>query len=179
MSDTAPDTGTPETDAPPAPEAAPETESDPAALAAELDKWKAQARKHEERAKANAEAAKELEKVRQAAMSDTEKAVEIARQQARQEAIAEFGGELVAEAVRAAVAGRGVDPEALLEGLDPARFLTEDGRPDRDAIASWVDRIAPKTTTSFADLGQGARSASSAVQDDPFLRGVLQRLNNR
>lgn len=159
MSDTAPDTGTPETtDAPPAEEAAPETEPDPAAIAAELDKWKAQARKHEERAKANASAAKELEQLRMQSMSDTEKAVEIARQQARAEVLAELGGELVGQAVRAAVAGRGVDPDALLEGLDPARFLNEDGKPDVDAITAWVDRIAPKPETAFPDLGQGARN---------------------
>ena len=83
MSDTTPDTGTE-----PTPEAEPQEPSDtpdPAALTADLEKWKAQARKHEERAKANANAAKELEQVRQASMSDQEKAVEIARQQARAE----------------------------------------------------------------------------------------------
>lgn len=160
MTDTAPDTGTP--DAPPEapPEAPPDEAPDPAALAEELNKWKAQARKHEERAKANAAAAKELDEVRKAAMSDTEKAVEIARQQARAEVVAEFGGKLVHHAIRAAVAGRGVDADALLEGLDPTRFLNDDGEADMEAITSWVDRIAPQPEGRIPDLGQGARNTT-------------------
>lgn len=159
MTDTPPDTGT-ETPEPTPDATEPEgTETEPEVdWKAEAEKFKALHRKQEERAKANANAAKELEQLRQATMSDTEKAVEIARQQARAEALAELGGELVSEAIRAAVAGRGVDPDALLEGLDPTRFITEDGRPDRDAITAWVDRIAPKSQNGFPDLGQGARN---------------------
>jgi hypothetical protein len=174
MSDAPPDTGTP--DAPEAPPEAPPT--DPAALAAELDKWKAQARKHEERAKANASAAKELDKVRQDAMSDQEKAVEIARQQARAEALQEVGGKLVQHAIRAAVAGRGVDADALLEGLDPTRFVNEDGDPDLDAITAWVERIAPKPETNgftAVDLGQGARRGAIPLGSDP-LTADLERV---
>lgn len=176
MSDTTPDTGTE-----PTPEAEPQEPSDtpdPAALTAELEKWKAQARKHEERAKANANAAKELEQVRQASMSDQEKAVEIARQQARAEALAEVGGQLVDMAVTAAVAGRGVDAEALLEGLDRSRFLTDEGRPDQDAIAAWVDRIVPKTD-GFVDIGQGPRGSQIPLGSDPLLNTLKQSIGIR
>lgn len=153
---------------------------DPAALAAEVDKWKALAQKHEGRAKANAEAAKELENVKLAALSDTEKAVELARQQARSEAFTEIGGQLVELAFTAATAGRGIDVAALLDGVDRTRFLTEDGRADQEAINAWVDRIVPKPEVNvFPDLGQGARGASAmALNGDPLLQSVISKLKS-
>lgn len=177
MSDTAADTATdaPETTAE-APETAPDTGTD---LTAELEKWKAQARKHEDRAKANSAAAKELEKLREQSMTDQERAVEEARKAARAEALAEVGASRVDDAVRVAAAGRPVDVDALLDGLDRSRFLNEDGQPDRDAITSWVDRIAPATdpTTQRVDLGQGARSSAAlALNGDPLLNDLKSKL---
>lgn len=142
---------------------------------AEAEKWQAMARKHEDRAKANASAAKELEQVRQASMSDLEKAVAIAKAEARTEALREAGTRLVDAEVKAAAAGRSVDVEALLEGLDRSRFLGEDGEPDSKAIATWVDRIAPKSesTTTSVDFGQGARpGATTALNDDALVRDL-------
>lgn len=178
MADTAPE-APPEPDATPAPEQAPEPETpeadlqDPGKKA--LDAERKARREAEKRFK---EQAAELEQFRLAAMSDTEKAVEIARQQARAEVLAEVGGELVAQAVRAAVAGRGVDPDALLEGLDPARFLNADGRPDTDAIEAWVERIAPKPQNGgFPDLGQGARNVP--LGGDALARLLERSINPR
>lgn len=160
MSDATPATGTEEatttetvetTEAPPAGDT-PTVES----LQAEVDKWKATSRKHEDRAKANAAAQKELDAVKAASMSDQEKAVALAVAQARAEAFAEVGGQLVDAAVRAAVAGRGIDADALLDGLDRSRFL-DDGQVDQAAITAWVDRIVPAGTV---DLGQGARGTT-------------------
>ena len=131
-----------------------ESETD---LAAEVEKWKQFARKHEERAKANSNAAKELEKLKQASMTEQEKAVEQARAEARAEALREVGVSLVEAQVKVAANGRGVDVDALLEGLDKTKFLNGDGQPDTEAITKWVDRIAPddKATQVFPDLGQG------------------------
>lgn len=174
MTDTAPDTGTDTQD-----QDGTGTETEPEVdWKAEAEKHKSLARKWEERSKANAAAQKELEQLRQASMSDTEKAVEIAKQQARNEVLAEIGGELVAMAVRAAVADRNVDADALLEGLDRSRFITDDGRADLDAINSWVDRIAPKTETGFPDLGQGARK-SLPLNGDPLLSDLKKTLGIR
>lgn len=171
MTDTAPDTGTDATTTTDTTTTA-GTDTAPPDLAAEVEKWKAQARKHEDRAKANAKAQQELEQLRQASMSDTEKAVEVARQQARAEVLAELGGQLVETEVRAAVTGRGVDADALLEGLDPTRFLGDDGKPDRAAIVAWVDRIAPKPANGFVpDLGQGTRGGPTNGED-PLLATV-------
>ena len=137
---------------------------------AEAEKWKSQARKHEERAKANANATKELEQLRQASMSDLEKAVDAAKAEGRKEAIAAMGRRLVDAEVKAAAAGRKVDVDALLDGLDRSRFLTDDGEPDTKAITAWVDRIVPKP--GVPDLGQGARGNGSPLDDSP--RGLIR-----
>lgn len=139
--------------------------------AAELEKWKTAARKHEERAKANAAAAKELEQFKQQAMTDTEKAVETARLEGRTEG-AKSASERIARAeIRAAAAGRNVDVVALLEGVDATRFLDDDGEPDTKAINAWMDRIAPvgddpkpkpRVPTGTRDTGKGG---SDPVQD--------------
>lgn len=183
-------TDTATTDAPaedaPATDTAPETPD----VTAEVEKWKAQARKHEERAKANAKAAQELEQLRQQTMSETEKAIAQAKAEARAEALREVGAERVADAVRVATAGRNLDVDALLEGLDPSRFLTDDGLPDRDAIEAWVERIAPtrdepeqvRVPTPLVDLGQGSRgaatSAAMALNGDPLLKAVQEKLKH-
>ena len=186
MSDTA------TTDAPAeATPAATDTATPDADLNAEVEKWKTQARKHEERAKANAKAAQELEQLRQQTMSDTEKAIAQAKVEARAEVLRELGSERVADAVRVATAGRNLDVDALLEGLDASRFLNEDGTPDRDAIAAWIDRIAPAqveqdepapaATSSYVDLGQGPRGAAAstmALNGDPLLKAVQKKLTS-
>ncbi len=157
--DAAPDTDTP---------AAPETD-----WKAEAEKWKVQARKHEERAKANATAAKELDQFRQASMSEQEKAIETARAEARAEAVTAMGRRLVDAEVRAAAKGRIADVDALLDGLDRARFLGEDGEPDVKAINGWVDRLAPKK--AVPDLGQGARPNGDAGDMNRMIRTQLGR----
>lgn len=97
-------------------------------------------------AKAKAEAAKyhrELEKLRTDALSDNERAVAIARAEGITEGTKAGAARLVDAEVRAAAAGRNVDVKALLEGLDRSRFIDDDGEPNTDRIARWVDRIAP------------------------------------
>lgn len=125
-------------------------------------------RRWEERAKANADASRELDKLRQSQMSETEKAVAEAKATGRSEALREIGGRLVDAEVKAAAAGRLTDGQrdALLDGLDRTRFLTEDGDVDTARVAKWVDSIAPAKATEEpetngrprVDLGQGRRS---------------------
>lgn len=166
-------------------DATPDTGAEPAAdLSAEVDKWKSLARKHEERAKANAHATKELEQLRQQSMSDADKAIAAARAEAEADANRRWGVRLVDERLRNAAAGRPVDVDALLEGVDRTRFLGDDGEPDTDAIAAWMDRVAPRPPepepgmpTSSLDLGQGTRGAPAMpLNGDPleaFLRHEL------
>lgn len=174
-----PDTGNPPPPPPPPPE--PDTGTDPAA---ELDKWKAQARKHEERAKANAAAVKELEQLRASMMTDQEKAVAEAAAAARSETLTEVGGKLAAAEIRAAAAGRLDDDQlaTLLDGIDPARFLTDTAEVDTDRVKAFVDGIAPASDTPqpfVPDLGQGQRGQSTPLNGDPLERALKSKLGIR
>jgi hypothetical protein len=167
MSDTEPATGDdPTTPADPAPETPP---ADPGTdWQAEAEKWKKLSRHNEERAKANATAAEELERIRREQLPDQERQLEEAIATARAEAAAEFGSKLAAAELRAALAGRSVDVDGLLEGVDPARFVDADGNPDRDRITSWADRIAPpadpNAPPSIPDTGGGAAPVNGKPQ---------------
>lgn len=108
--------------------------------AAELAKWKELARRNEQQAKANH---RELEALKAQTMTDQEKAVGAARAEGRAEATAEFGGKLAHAEIRAAAAGRPVNVDALLEGVDATKFLNDSGEPNTKAITAWLDKVAP------------------------------------
>jgi hypothetical protein len=155
---------------------------------AELEKIQREARKWEDRAKANVAAARELEKLRTSSLSEQEQAVAAAREAAQAEARQTFGGRLVAAEVKAAAAGRSVDVDALLEGIDASRLLTEEGEPDTDAISAWIDRVSPRPETEataaapspFPDLGQGPRGGETlALNGDPLLADLKSALGIR
>lgn len=173
MSDTAETTTTETTET---------TDTDAPDLPAEVEKWKGLAHKHEKRAKDNAEAAKQLEQFKQQSMTDTEKAIEQARAEARADALAESGGKVAKAELRAAAAGR-LDAEALdmlLDGINLAKFLDEDGEVDAVKVQAFMDGIAPKseTTTAVAalDLGQGARGNNHALNGDPLEQSLKAKL---
>jgi len=148
---------------------------------AEAEKWKRQARKHEDRAKANASAAKELEELRRQSMTDQDKAVAEAKASARAEVITEVAGRVVRAEVRAAAAGRLADEAVtvLVGGMDVSAFIDADGEVDSDKIAAFVDGIAPaESPPPFPELGQGARGPT-ALNGDPLLRDVKAKLGIR
>lgn len=132
----------------PAPD--PDPDPDPAPTAEELAKWKALARKHEDRAKANASAAKELETLRAASMSDTEKAVAEAEQRGRQAATAEHVQQLAGARIEAALTGIVPDPAAVVEDLNLLKYVTDTGDVDGDAIETL--------RTKYAELAAGTNS---------------------
>lgn len=155
---------------------------------AEAEKWQALARKHEDRAKANATAAKELEELRKSAMSEQERAVAEAKAAGRTEALAETGSKLVTAEFRAAAAGRLDDDQlaTLLEDLNLPGFLTDAGEVDQAKVARVVEAIAPKETAGLGgdtrrtpDLGQGARGTTPALNGDPLLRDLKSKLGIR
>jgi hypothetical protein len=131
---------------------------------AEAEKWKTLARKNEERAKSNATAAKELEKVRTAAMTEQEKAVAEAEQRGRTAALADAESARVELRVWRTAAKLGADPERL---LDSRRFADAvNDLPDEDfdnqleaLIKKWAgDYPAPQRTPDFDG---GARTSAS------------------
>lgn len=132
-----------------------------------LDRMKAE---RAQAVKESKELRRELEQVRLSSLSDAEKAVEMARAETRTETLRSVGGRLVDAEVRAASAGRLATDQvdALLEGLDRSRFITDDGDVDREALSSWVGRFAPTTPAParFGDVDQGVRKTTPAGNSD-------------
>lgn len=141
--------------------------------------WKAQARKHEGRVKAlgnltpetlaklQADAG-ELEKLRKASQTDSEKAVEDALERGRQEGRQALAPELVKNAIAAKVAGRIPDTQldAVVSNLDHSKFLKDDGTVDADKVKTLVDGLAPAASDGkngrMPNLGQGSREGGAA-----------------
>lgn len=160
----------------------PDTGNESNDLAAEVEKWKSLARKQEERAKANAKAAKELEDFKRQHMTDQEKAIEEAKALGRAEALSSLGTRLVDAEIRAVAAGR-LSPEqldVLFQGLNRSVFMTDDGSVDIESIKKFIDGIAPKqenAVPTFGDAGQGVRGQGTpALNSDFLLRDLKKRL---
>ena len=118
----------------------------------ELAKWKAMARKHEKESKA---AAAELDKIRKANLSDTEKAIEEAKAAGRAEATTGYGTKLAAAELKAA----GV-PAEIVGDLDLSKFIGDDGEVDTVKVAEVGGRYKAPAKT-------GPGSADGGPQGDP------------
>lgn len=137
----------------------------PADWQAEADKWKALARKHEDQAKANSKAAKDLEEVQRQAMSDQERAVAEAKEAGRVEASTAWRSSAGRLAVVAAAATAGVAvPQAALDLMDLSGLVGDDREVDTAKVADLVAGFAPVTPPAderrHVTPGQGARSSS-------------------
>lgn len=122
--------------------------------------WKAEARKWEQRAKENRQAAAELEKARKAQMTEAERAIADAEKRGAQTAAQQYAQRLVRSEFTALARGRNpeYDVAAVLDDLNLARYVSEDGEPDGKALAAAVDRLVPAPErnprpTGNADLG--------------------------
>lgn len=100
--------------------------------------WKAEARKHEARAKKNADAASELAKIKEANATDQEKAVNAAKAEVQTVA----NKRVVRAEVRAQAAGLFADPSdaPLYVDLDSIE-VNDDGDPDTDAIGKALKAV--------------------------------------
>lgn len=136
-------TPAPDQAAQPTPDAQPEPAAEPAQDSTD---WKAEARKWEDRAKANKKAADELEKARKAAMTESERAVAEAEERGRMAVRSEYGARLAQTEFRAAAAMRnaGFDVAKALAYVDLSKFVGEDGEPDSKAIAAAVADLVPE-----------------------------------
>lgn len=159
-------------------EPAPPTESD-TDWKAEAEKWKGLARKHETNWKA---ASSERDKLAQAQMTESEKAIEEARAEGRQAALSEVGRDLATAHLAAQAAKAGVTiPQGLAAVMDVSRLLNEDGMPDEAAISSLVDSFASSTPTAPAysqGLGIGPQgSTPGQITRDDLKRMSPQEIN--
>jgi len=145
--------------------------------------WVAEARKWEKRAKENASRLKDAEpklseydKLVEASKSELERAQDTAQKaQARIDALAQRA---VAADLRAALTGVVPDPSAVIEDLNIARFMGEDGEVDAAAIASLREKylgLAPGKRTPAPNPAQGT-SASGPSTASQLTEQDVQRL---
>lgn len=168
----------PAQDPPPADPPADPPKTDPPAGQDTTD-WKAEARKWENRAKENSKAAAELEKARQASMSDQEKALAKAQAEGRTAAAVEFGEKLAASELKAAAAIKGVDLSEIGEYLNPKKFVGDDGAVDTDAITKAVGKLAkltnakpPRASGDFA----GGTGAGAPITEEQLAKMTPEQI---
>lgn len=116
-------------------------------------------------------AAEELEKIKEANKSETEKAIDAARKEAdaaaRKDVLSSVGERLVEASFVASFAGRVEEDRAtaLISSLDKKSFLTSEGEVDVEKVKSLVNTLAPagKGAPTFkpGDFGQGGNSADT------------------
>jgi len=135
-------------------DATPESEMDN--LKAELDKWKSMSRKNEQNAKANAQAAKELDEIKKSQLTDQEKLIEQTREETTKAIRTEYATKLVDAELKAQLTGKVLEGGAILS-FDKNAFVTDDGNIDAEAIQQWVEANSKTTDIPAPDLGQGAR----------------------
>jgi hypothetical protein len=159
-------------DAPAFPSNTPVKDMQPAEQAAY---YKHQARKHEDRVKAYgditpeklAELTRERDELRKSNQSESERAIEEAKESGRAEVRQLLAQERVRTALASALSGRVPDADALLD-LDRSVFVKGD-KADTDAIKTWVEKHSTeiKATKGAGFVpSQGARDGSVAVAGD-------------
>lgn len=143
-------------------------------------------RKHENRVKAFgdwtpekiAQVEAENQRLRSASQTDSEKAIEQAREEGRTEVRADFNRYLATHALEKALQGRIPDASALL-GLDVTKFVVN-GSVDQTAITAWVEDHS-SLTVKKVDVGGGRRGSGGDEQTKSVAAGrdVYQERRNR
>jgi hypothetical protein len=110
----------------------------------EVEKWKALARKHEERAKENAAAAKERDELRAANATESEKAIAEAVKKAVAEERSRGAAALARQVFLAGASGRLENPADVVEDVNLSKYIDANGDVDEDGLAKLIDRLAPK-----------------------------------
>jgi hypothetical protein len=160
---------------PPPASAAPTIET----MAAELAMWKENARKNEKEWKAFS---KENEELKKGLMTEAEKAIADAKKQGIAEAEATFAQRSAAYEIRVALAGLIDDPQNVVDDLNLAKYVTDNGEVDAKAVAALKERFAgligTKRNTS-PDLGQGNRGIATPPNGGDLLRDMYDQVKGR
>lgn len=144
-------------------------------LQADVERWKTLSRQNE---KNYNEARTELSKLKEASMTDAEKAIEKAKEDARNAALSEVGSRLVEAELRVQAATAGVTlPPA--EFLNVQRFIGADGSPDTAAIQTFVSSLPqPSKAPEFAQgIGLGRQGDSGGYAAGQIGRDALSRMS--
>lgn len=124
----------------------------------------------------------EVDKVRQSSLTEAERAVVEAEQRGRASVLAEFGQKLARSAFVAEAARRnpGYDAAAVLDDLNLARYIGDDGEPDSKAITAAVERLVPSAGQAPAQVPSfdgGTRTGNALpLNGDPILNALKSKL---
>lgn len=144
--------------------------SEMARLKADLDKWKSLARRHEGRAKENAQAAAKAKSVE-------DQIAELRAQLAERDvADVERNGRMAMTQVHAALAEAGIrkaDAAGFLELVDPITLLT-DGQPDDKAINKLAESIKKLAGRVTPDVDQGRKGGNAPPNMNDLIRGAIR-----
>lgn len=123
---------------------------------AEVEKWKGLSRKHEDNAKKYAPKAKKWDEHETASKSDADKAIDTARTEARAEALRESGQKAARSILSASLKAAKVnDVDDILDDLNLAKFVDDDGEINQDAIDKAIARFSPSKPGAPSAEGQG------------------------
>jgi uncharacterized membrane protein YqiK len=143
-----------------------DTKTQLAALKADLDKWKSLARRHEGRAKENAQAAAKAKTVE-------DQIAELRSQLAERDvADVERNGRMAMTQVHAALAEAGIkkaDAAEFLDLVDPTILLT-DGQPDDKAIGKLADSVKKLAGRITPDYDQGRKGGTAPPNMNDLIR---------
>jgi hypothetical protein len=114
----------------------------------------------------------ELEKVRQSQLTESEKTIENAKQEARQEVLSEINSRVIASEIKAAATGKLFDPADALTFIKPSSFtVDENGNVDAKEINKAIndllkDKPYLKAFHKTGDADSGARGKPATPGND-------------
>lgn len=176
---------TPDTPTPDVTPDDPDTPTTPTETDDEAAKWKELSRKNERAHKA---ALKELEQLKQASMSEQEKAVAQAKAAGYTEGLSAATERLRRAEVRAAASGLLADPSDAVHLLDLEKYLpNDDGDFDRKAIEADISALVKVKPYLGATPGNGSGEGGPrgsapqphALNGDPLQRALEAKLGIR
>lgn len=113
----------------------------------------------------------ELEKLREASLSETERAINQARKESREETQRELNVRLVKAEAKAVATGRLADPEDITRYIDLSQFeVDDDGNVDVKALNKEIDVLLKSKPYLAAqrvggDVDSGARGKAATAND--------------
>lgn len=131
-------------------------------LQAEVDKWKNMSRVNEQRWN---DASAERDKLKQGQMTDSEKQLDAARNEARTAAYVEVSGKLAAAELKAQAASAGVTLPGA-EFLNMQQFVAADGSVNESQVTSFIASLPkPVQTPAYTqNIGLGRQGAAGSDQ---------------
>ncbi len=127
-----------------------------------LAKQRAELKELKDLRKTHSEAAKELDELRKAQLTEQERLIEQTKEDTRRSVSMEYAEKLVEAELKTSLKGKSLNGDSILQ-FDRTAFIHDNGDVDSDAIATWVEAHSTNAEAPKPDLGQGARGSNSSL----------------